>query len=217
MPVVNFENIEVTLPDVSVEELSTDQRYLYEICSGISKGIILLSLSKKDPGKMSHARWLTMANRILRLYVSTEFPSTNLKVLTKYVIRVYAFAWFNIKTKYFAHPENILLAMLADGWKHMRELGLHRILKCRQMKAKENIREFKIPTLNFEADDVPDKIRILKYPCHSQAVEQNVKLVTKTSAAVCGNKAQGRFIRSGITSRHALPKFDTKREYFKVL
>ncbi|KAK4883739.1 hypothetical protein RN001_000010 [Aquatica leii] len=177
MPVVHFENLEVTLPDVSVEELSTDQRYLYEICSGISKGIISLSLSKKDPGKMSHARWLTTANGILRLYVSTEFPSTNLKVLTEY-------KWI------FAHPENILLAMLADDRKHVRELGLRRILKY-----------------------VPDEIRILKYACHSQAVERNVKLVTE----VCGSEARDGFIRSRITSRDALPKFDTKREYFQVL
>ncbi|KAK4875275.1 hypothetical protein RN001_011697 [Aquatica leii] len=92
MSVVNFESIEVTLSDVSVKELSTDQRYMYEICSGISKGIISLLLSEKDPGKMSHSRWLTTANRILRLYVSTEFPLTNLKILTKYVIRLYAFA-----------------------------------------------------------------------------------------------------------------------------
>ncbi|KAK4887848.1 hypothetical protein RN001_004119 [Aquatica leii] len=139
--------------------------------------------------------------------------------------------------------------MLGDVWKHVRELGLRRILRCRQMKAKENIREFKIPTLNFEADDyidlidwqsislteppltvsisdndlnamildVPDEIRILKYPCHSQAVERNVKLVTKASAAVCGNEARDGFIRSRITLRDALPKFDTKREYFTVL
>ncbi|KAK4880965.1 hypothetical protein RN001_004284 [Aquatica leii] len=64
---------------------------------------------------------------------------------------------------------------------------------------------------------VPDNIRILKYPCHSQAVEQNVKLVTKASAAVCDNEARDGFIRSRITSRDALPKFYTKNEYFKVL
>ena len=50
MPVISFEKIEITLPDVALDELSTDQRYLYEMCTGISNGNISLSLSRKDPG-----------------------------------------------------------------------------------------------------------------------------------------------------------------------
>lgn len=34
--------------------------------------------------------------------------------------------------------------------------------------------------------DVPAEIDILRFPCHSQAVERCVKLVTEASAAVCG-------------------------------
>ena len=67
--------------------------------SRISNGNILFSLSRNDPGKMSHSRWLTTANRNLRLYVSTKYPSENLKVLTEYVIRAYTCAWFDIKSK----------------------------------------------------------------------------------------------------------------------
>jgi hypothetical protein len=65
--------------------------------------------------------------------------------------------------------------------------------------------------------DVPDEIHIFRYPCHSQAVERCVKLVTEATAAVCGNEARDGFIRSKITSRTVLPKFETKGQYRKVV
>ncbi|KAK4875283.1 hypothetical protein RN001_011705 [Aquatica leii] len=151
---------------------------------------------------------------------------------------------------YFGHPENLLLAMLADDRKYIRELGLRRILKCRQAKHNVNlVREFNIPSFNFNADDyfelvswqsltiteppltvkisdnelqemisdVPAEIEMLKFPCHSQAVERCVKLVTEASAAVCGYEARDGFIRSRIASRVSLPKFETKGQYCQVL
>ena len=168
LSVVSFEPIDVELPNIDPKELSTVQKYLFDICNGISRGNISMSLSLRDPGKISHLRWLTTANRFLRLYVSTINPSLDLKILTKYVIKVYSASWFEIKMKptclcgsnhffgmikksrylsdelknivdpvlqrngYFCHPENILLAMLVDKRLHIRELGLIRIIKCRE-------------------------------------------------------------------------------------
>lgn len=67
-PVVQFERIEtVVLPEVDLIILSTDQKYLYEISVAISKGNLSESLASSQPGKMAHSRWLTTANRILRL------------------------------------------------------------------------------------------------------------------------------------------------------
>ena len=84
MPVISFEKMGITLHDAALDELSTDnQRYLYEMCTGISNGNILLSLSRKDPGNINHSGWLTTANRIFILYVSTKNPSGKLKVLTE--------------------------------------------------------------------------------------------------------------------------------------
>lgn len=173
MPIKKFKVIEANLPEISFAELSTDQQYLYKICNAISKGKVSLSLSHRDPGKMAHARWITTANRILRLYVATETPSESLLILSQYVIKVYALLWFEIRSQpsckngskhffgmikmsrflpdnlqkiidpvlqrngYFGHPENILLAMLADNRKEIRELGLRRLLKCRQTKKKQ--------------------------------------------------------------------------------
>jgi hypothetical protein len=209
---------------------------------------------------MAHSRWITTANRILRLYVSTTNPTTQLHMLAEYVAKVYAPMWFKIKFKpsckdgarhvfetvhrvqglpqqvkqvvepviqrnaYFAHPENLLLSMLSDQRMHIRELGLRRILKARTVNSRK-IRKFDIPKLNFDAQDytdlidwqnvtvtsppllmkVPDdevKASILsgnplefeKLPCHTQAVERCIKLVTEASTAVCGAAARDGFI-----------------------
>ena len=45
---------------------------------------------------MSQSRWLTLANRIFRLYASTSTPSDKLKILADFIINVYALTWFDI-------------------------------------------------------------------------------------------------------------------------
>jgi hypothetical protein len=99
LPVICFEKIEIDFPEVTASDLSTDQQYLFDICDAVIKGCCSQSLSRRDPGAMSHSRWLTTANRILRLYVASECPSDNLKTLAIYMVRVYAPMWFYIKMK----------------------------------------------------------------------------------------------------------------------
>ena len=48
---------------------------------------------------MAQSRWLTTANRLLRLYVSTSQPSQSLVTLAEYIIKVYGPVWFGIKLK----------------------------------------------------------------------------------------------------------------------
>ena len=43
------------------------------------------------------SRWLTVANRILRLYVSAKNPSGQLLCLVEYIMNVYTPTWFDIK------------------------------------------------------------------------------------------------------------------------
>ena len=57
---------------------------------------------------------------------------------------------------YFAHPENVLLSMLTDERKHIRELAMRRILRARSEKY--GVRKFAIPKINFEAEDYIDLI-----------------------------------------------------------
>ena len=58
-----------------------------------------ISLFDRSPGKLSHAKWLTVANRILRLYISKTSPSNNLLILVNYIAKAYIPMWFNIKNK----------------------------------------------------------------------------------------------------------------------
>src|SRR6218665_943235 len=195
LSIVSFDKIEVEFPEVTATDLSTDQQYLRDMCEAVINGHCPPALSRRDPGAMSHSRWITTANRILRSYVSSKYPSNNLKTLATYVVRVYAPMWFYIKMNpsckdgslylwrtifrsrylpevikavidpviqrngFFGHPENILLGMISDTRKHIRALGLRRILKSRNDSHPENgVRAFVIPELNFAANDYIDLI-----------------------------------------------------------
>lgn len=63
----------------------------------ISTGQCSNTLAKRSPGKLNHARWLTLANRTLRLYVSKLQPSAKLRILVQYILYAYAPSFFNIK------------------------------------------------------------------------------------------------------------------------
>lgn len=289
--VIDFQRIEGNLPDQlrALSDLSSDQKYLLEICLAVSSGVCTPDLAARSPGKLSHARWLTTANRILRLYISQKNPSESLKILTTYVMKVYAPIWFHIKLKpscvdgsrhlfkliqlsrylpvelqeivdpviqrngYFASPENILLGMLTDERKFIRELALRRILKVRNNYDSGNnkFRKFVIPAINFQATDYVEMISwqkshiteppmtmeikdeelkqlieesstnyerwsivdFPKFPCHTQAVERTVKLVTEAAAAVCGQDARDGFIRAKKESLSLFPVFGSKKDF----
>ena len=96
LTLINYEKIQSELPEVKFEYLSTDQKYLYEIIMGVISEKCSDDLRSRSPGKMSHARWSTKANRILQLYISTSNPSNELKLLAEYCVKVYAPVWFQI-------------------------------------------------------------------------------------------------------------------------
>ena len=105
LPIKGFSKIstEMCLLDQKiVNDLSTDQKYLYDICIAVGRGNVPESLAARKPGKMSHSRWLTTASRILRLYVSTSEPSDTFVALTTFVMKLYVPMWFHIKTNYLA-------------------------------------------------------------------------------------------------------------------
>ena len=91
--------------DVKVD-LSQDQKYLLKACLAVQVGHAntypdtLQFLSTASPGSLHHARWLTRANRLLRLYMGTDEPSAELVQLITFVVNVYAPCWFEIKS----HP-----------------------------------------------------------------------------------------------------------------
>ncbi|KAK0058583.1 hypothetical protein Bpfe_011888 [Biomphalaria pfeifferi] len=87
-PVYNFVAISSSIPDVSLSELSTDQRYLHEMCLSVMTGCCSEELARRNPGKMAHSRWLTTAKRILRLYISQQNPTHSLQMLATYIMQV---------------------------------------------------------------------------------------------------------------------------------
>ena len=58
------------------------------------------------------------------------------------------------RNAFFAHSEKILLAMLTDDRVVIRELAYRRFIAARKEHASSTkIRQFRVPNLNFEADD----------------------------------------------------------------
>ncbi|GBN05823.1 hypothetical protein AVEN_268681-1, partial [Araneus ventricosus] len=138
--------------------LSKGQQYLLDISNAITLRNCREDLANRDPGPLFHSRWLTAANRVLRLYRSSSDPSGNLTEIVGFILKSCIPGWFVIKkSKYFtdgpkhvfqaiqtsrylsnellqvvdpiiqrnaffAHAENVLLAMLVDEREHIRGL-----------------------------------------------------------------------------------------------
>lgn len=54
-------------------------------------------MAQRNPGPMAQSRWLTTANRILRYYVASPLPSSELLSIVRYIMFVYAPVWFALK------------------------------------------------------------------------------------------------------------------------
>lgn len=103
MAVKIFEKIKTEdmpeLPQNIFRDLSSDQKYLYQIINAVRKGKCEQTLANCKPGPLNHARFLTLSNRILRLYISKEKPSLTLTFLATFVVQVYGPMWFISKWK----------------------------------------------------------------------------------------------------------------------
>ena len=63
-----------------------------------------------------------------------------------------------------------------------------------------------------QSGDIPDW-DVKKFPCHTQAVEMCVKLVTEATLKVCGPQSRDGFIKATPKSRSLIPEFNTKSQY----
>ena len=103
LPLQHYKPIEgciVEIPSDVLTQLSSNQLYLYQIGMSVQKGESYLSNSDitfRAPGELHHARWLTRANRILRLYVSKSNPSQSLEKIVHFLVSFYIPGWFHIK------------------------------------------------------------------------------------------------------------------------
>ena len=179
------------LPQEVLSDLSRDQQYLFNIIRGIREGSVSSNLGKIKPGPLNHSRWLTLANRVCRLYISEQEPDENLRLITHFIVIHYGPCWFAIKcapswkhgpkhvhmatqllkylppavynivkpyvarNAYFAHPENVLLAMMTDKDSNKRNKAVNIVLNLRKQNPgiQSQIRKFTVPDINFDARD----------------------------------------------------------------
>ena len=208
--VVNFKSIPYpSFPFLSnevIDDLSTDQYYGYRMCWAIITGEVDEDLSHLEIGPLNHSRWLTLACRVLRFYISQANPTKNLCLIVQFVIKVYFHSWFDIKNNkkltqgsmnlynmivrinnfpdqrvreicykvlnnnsYFAHGENILVAMLADMDETVRRKAVKIILKLRENDEQVSEEEMEEEEEESDCDDPSnEKVEISsdvsKYP-----------------------------------------------------
>ena len=108
------------------------------------------------------------------------------------------------------------------------------------------IRKFVIPKIDFNAPDYPslfdwkttkfsepplttslsnDEIRGLiqnplklpSFPCHTQAVERGIRVITEAATSVIGEDARDGFIRQKLKSRKDFGRCDSKAAFFPTL
>jgi hypothetical protein len=127
---LNFTRISVgppliKLPDKVIEDLSTDQHYGYKMVCAVRDGVLPAGLALLEIGPLNHSRWLTTANRLLRLWVSKHGLERknlkNLKCIVEFIIGVYYPCWFNVKVKHswIEGPRHILFQL--DCLKNQRK------------------------------------------------------------------------------------------------
>lgn len=104
LPVINFSRVRglVQHPGSKVvNNLSSDQQYLLNLSLVVQGDMTFLDnpcVVTASPGALNNSRWLTRANRVLRLYISTESPSSALRRLVHIIVNSYAPCWFFLKT-----------------------------------------------------------------------------------------------------------------------
>ena len=82
----DFARLEGYLPPIESSDLSTDQRYMYDLCSAVISGVYPPDLGLRKPGLINHSRWLTTGNRIMRLYVASPDASEELQILANLIV-----------------------------------------------------------------------------------------------------------------------------------
>ena len=117
-PIVKFDLIEseiesLDLSEKVIKDLSTDQYIMYGYWKTITTGKDQKNISRRKIGPVMHARWLTLATRILCLYTRDSNPSSVLKDITKNIVQIYTLTWFLIKRSSSFHlSPSILFQMI---------------------------------------------------------------------------------------------------------
>ena len=75
-------------------------------------------------------------------------------------------------------------------------------------------------TKHLTNDQIAERIKtggpgdfVEEFPCHTQAVERAVKMVTEAAASVCGEDARHGFFLAMVQSRKEIPEFQKKSDF----
>ena len=104
-----YDNSIPVLNEDMLNDLSSDQKYLYDIVHATRSGNAPHNFSMRKPGPLNHARWITLAIKVCRLYISTDSPTKNLYTITHFIVNNFAPYWFSIKQS----------PLCTDGAKHV--------------------------------------------------------------------------------------------------
>jgi len=82
----------------------------------------------------------------------------------------------------------------------------------------DSIKDISQPPAVMDLDDTSiaqmlTKPLVLQHPCHDQAVEKHVKLVTEAASVVTGYEKRDGMICQKIQSRLLMSKFDSKQQF----
>ena len=64
-----------------------------------------------------------------------------------------------------------------------------------------------------EGTQISSGNELLNIPCHTQAIERMIKLVTTASSKVCGQKSGDGYIKAVLQSRKMIASFETKSQF----
>ena len=78
------------LEESVVNDLSKDQKYTYDVRHAIIQGYFPPDLANREPGPLGGTRWGTLANRLMRKYVSTKNPSRKFQDIIRSIILYWA-------------------------------------------------------------------------------------------------------------------------------
>ena len=155
-----------------------------------------------------------------------------------------AVVWPVIQRKaYWAHHENVLLALLADSDTCNRELAIKQTTTIRQasQSSKKDVRLFRVPKVDQNMHNLKDLLSpmersltepplikeistkelnrfarnplTIKIPCHSHSVERCIKMVTEASQQGYGKDSRDGYVRAKIKSCYLIPAFRNKQEF----
>ncbi|GBM06556.1 hypothetical protein AVEN_220007-1 [Araneus ventricosus] len=83
--------------NINKTDFSKDQQYFLDIVREIQTGKCAPDLAVRDPGPLSHSRWLTCATLVLRSFISQTSSTGELKMFVNYIMKTYAPVSFAIK------------------------------------------------------------------------------------------------------------------------